>query len=74
MSREHDLSLVDEKYRRIVSILLSWEDSLSDGYGYYCEAVASEQANEFYKDDEVLATLVEIAKEILGEENAYSVA
>jgi len=64
---EHDITLVEEKYRQIVQILLDYEESLSDGYKYYCEFNASEQAKEYYKDDYILATLVEIAKEILGE-------
>ena len=64
---EHNLGLVDEKYRHIVKVLLSWEDSLSDGYKYYCEFVASEQAEKHYNNNYTLAALVEIAKEILGE-------
>ena len=67
--RIHDLNLVDEKYRSIVQILLDWEDSLSDGYYFYCEHIACEQGHEKYDDDYVLGALVEIAKEILGEKD-----
>lgn len=66
-SRRHDLSLVPEKYLHIVKVLLKWEDSLTDGYVYYCEYAVRDEAEKYYKGDETLATLVEIAKEILGE-------
>lgn len=66
---KHELDLVDEKYRHIVKVLLSWEDSLTDGYKYYCEHVASEQAEKYYGGNYILGALVEIAKEILGEKN-----
>lgn len=67
MSEEHQISLVDEKYRHIVEVLLKYEENLSDGYKYYCEFAASQQAYEKYNGDDALAVLVEIAKEILGE-------
>lgn len=63
---QHDLELVkDKRARAIVEILLRHQDKLSDGYGYYCEYLASEEAAEFYNDDRVLAALAVIAEEIL---------
>ena len=69
--RIHNLNLIDDKYRHIVEVLLDWEDSLSDGYYFYCDYVATEQAHEKYDDDYVLSALVEIAKEILEEYDIY---
>ena len=54
MKIEHELSIVEEKYRHIVSVLLKRENILSDGYEFYC-------------GDEVIVALEKIAKEILGE-------
>ena len=67
MKKNHDLSIVEEKYRHIVSVLLEWQDSLSDGYGWYCEFATLKQDHDKYQGDKVVAALVEIAKEILGE-------
>ena len=52
--REHDLSNIDEKLKPIVQILLDYEDSLSDGYMFYCG----------YDYESVLSHLEEIAGEI----------
>ena len=60
----HDLSTVADHLHPIVAILLDKQDILSDGYGYYCEYFASEQAHERHNDDLVVAALEEIAREI----------
>ena len=60
----HDLSTVADHLRPTVKILLDYQDSLSDGYKYYCEFMASEQAHERHNDDLVVAALEEIAREI----------
>lgn len=65
----HNLNLVDIKYRNIVIILLSHEEQLSDGYKYYSEYAYDEEAEKYYNGDYVLATLVHIAQEILGDVN-----
>jgi hypothetical protein len=63
-----DLSNVDTNLKPIVETLLDYEESLSDGYGYYlyrCGFMASEQAHERHNDDYVVAALEEIARVIM---------
>ena len=62
---ERRLSTVEPRLRQAVGILLSHEDTLTDGYGYYCEYFASEQADERHNDDLVVAALEVIAREIV---------
>ena len=65
---KHNLEVIDEKYRHIVEVLLSYEDVLSDGYKYYCDVwPTSDELNKF-ENDAVLCALVDVAKEILGED------
>jgi hypothetical protein len=63
--KKRDLSNVDTNLKPIVETLLDYEESLSDGYGYYCEFMASEQAHERHNDDYVVAALEEIARVIM---------
>ena len=60
-----DLSNVEERLKPIVETLLEYESSLSDGYGYYCEFMASEQAHERHDGDLVIGALEEIARVIM---------
>jgi hypothetical protein len=62
----HNLNLVSEKHRKIIEILLSWEERLSDGYEFYCEHGHLEDDMLRYNNDVVLLTLSEIAEEILN--------
>lgn len=64
---KHDLTLIPEKYRHIVAVLLKYQNNLSDGYGYYAGFDAWNLAHERYNGDNVLAILVMVAQEILGE-------
>ena len=66
VTRTHDLSTVEPRLRHAVEILLAHEDILSDGYKYYCEYFASEQAHERHGGDLVVGALEEIVREILG--------
>ena len=63
--RKHDLTNVENRLKPIVEILLSHEGILSDGYKYYCEYFASEQAHEKHNGDLVVAALEEIARKIM---------
>lgn len=63
-SHDEALAHVPDHLRPIVEVLLKNEDNLSDGYGYYCEYLASEEAGEFYQGNLVIATLAKIANEI----------
>ena len=65
---KHNLDVVDEKYRHIVEVLLSYEDVLSDGYKYYCDAWPTSDELKRFENDAVLCALVDVAKEILGED------
>ena len=60
----HDLSTVADHLRPTVKILLEHQESLSDGYKYYCEYFASEQAHERHNGDLVVGALEEIARQI----------
>jgi hypothetical protein len=61
---EHNLSLVPAKYRAVVAVLLEREDSLSDGYDFYCEFASSEETKAKCEGDFVLAALIELAQEL----------
>ena len=63
--RKHNIDNVEERLKPIVRVLLDCEDTLSDGYGYYCDFFASEQAHEKHNDDLVVAALEEIARKIM---------
>ena len=64
-TKTYNLTSVEERLKPIVEILVNHQDDLSDGYGYYCEYFASEQAHERYDGDLVVAALEEIAREIM---------
>ena len=62
---KRNIENVEERLKPIVMVLQDCEDSLSDGYKYYCEFFASEQAHEKHDGDLVVAALEEIARQIM---------
>jgi len=63
--KKRNIENVEERLKPIVMVLQDHEEVLSDGYGYYCEYFASEQAHEKHDGDLVVAALEEIARKIM---------
>jgi hypothetical protein len=63
--KKRNIENVEERLKPIVMVLQDHEEVLSDGYRYYCEYFASEQAHERHSDDLVVAALEEIARRIM---------
>ena len=63
--KKRNIENVEERLRPIVMVLQDHEEVLSDGYGYYCEYFASEQAHEKHDGDLVVTALEEIARRIM---------
>ena len=63
--KKRNIDNVEDRLKPIVMVLQDHEEVLSDGYKYYCEYFASEQAHEKHDDDLVVAALEEIARRIM---------
>jgi 3-deoxy-D-manno-octulosonate 8-phosphate phosphatase KdsC-like HAD superfamily phosphatase len=63
--KKRNIENVEDRLKPIVMVLQDCEEVLSDGYGYYCEYFASEQAYEKHDGNLVVAALEEIARRIM---------
>ena len=66
IQHKRNIDNVEERLKPIVQVLQDHEEVLSDGYGYYCEYFASEQAHERHNGDLVVGALEEIARRIMA--------
>ncbi|MCP5016857.1 MAG: hypothetical protein GY938_16555 [Ketobacter sp.] len=64
-SSHYKIYLIDEPYQSAATVILDYEDELSDGFLYHCSSEMSDEDRDRYGGDPVLATVARMAKEIV---------